>query len=277
MKKIGNFLPHSKQEILRLKGGKMKTLNKRGQVTIFIIIAILIVAAIALFFLFRQDIILLPGGGADKNPKASFQNCIEDELREASDLISSQGGYVNPVLYKELDNKKISYLCYNSNYYESCINQEPMLIQHIKEEIKNQISEKVESCFKSYESGLKNAGYSMYVAYRDFDVQLVPNKILIDVDAEITTERNGETSTEEGFVVMFLSKIYDLAIVAQEITSQEARFCNFEQLGYMLLYPQFEIDKFRTGDGDTIYTIQDRKTEEKFKFAVRSCVIPPGF
>jgi len=255
----------------------MKTLNRKGQVTIFIIIAILIVVAIALFFLFRQGIVQLPGGDSDRNPNAVFKSCIEDKLQETSDLILKQGGYVNPNLYKELDGEKISYLCYNSNYYESCINQEPVLIQHLKDEIKDVIESKVESCFRNYESSLKNKGYDVDAVYRDFEVQLVPEKIIIDIDAEITAERNQEVSNEERFVVIFPSRVYDLAVVAQEITSQEARFCNFEQTGFMLLYPQYNIDKFRTGDGDTIYTIEDRKTKERFKFAVRSCVIPPGF
>jgi hypothetical protein len=45
----------------------------------------------------------------------------------------------------------------------------------------------------------------------------------------------------------------------------------------MMLYPEFEIEKFRTGESTTIYTIKQRKTGERFRFAIRSCVIPPGF
>jgi hypothetical protein len=77
--------------------------------------------------------------------------------------------------------------------------------------------------------------------------------------------------------IIYSSNFYDLALVAQEIVSQEARFCNFEHLGYMLLYPDFEIDKFRTGDSDTIYTLTHRESGERFRFAVRGCVIPAGF
>ena len=258
---------------MRVKNNK----RKRGQITIFVIIGLLIVAAIALFFLFREGIIPGIGGIGGKNPRSALQNCIENKLQETTDLISKQGGYINPNLYKKFNYEKIAYLCYNENYYLSCINQEPMLIQHLKDEIKNNINTKVEECFNQLKSNLENAGYEVDGIYRDFDVELVPKKVIIDIDAEITTKRNEETSTEKDFVIIFPSRIYDLAVVAQEITSQEARFCNFEQTGYMLLYPQFNINKFRTGDGEIIYTVEDRKTQEEFKFAVRSCVIPPGF
>ena len=80
-----------------------------------------------------------------------------------------------------------------------------------------------------------------------------------------------------GLKTVVYTRFYDLAIVAQEIVSQEARFCNFEQVGYMLIYPEFAITKFRTGKSDTIYTIKSKESGERFRFAVRSCVIPPGF
>ena len=45
----------------------------------------------------------------------------------------------------------------------------------------------------------------------------------------------------------------------------------------MLLYPEFNIDKIRTSDLITIYSVEKKESGEKFRFAVRSCVIPPGF
>ena len=65
--------------------------------------------------------------------------------------------------------------------------------------------------------------------------------------------------------------------MAHEIVSQESQFCYFEYLGYMLLYPEYKIDKFRTSDETIIYTIDHKDSKEMFRFAVRGCVIPPGF
>ena len=69
---------------------------------------------------------------------------------------------------------------------------------------------------------------------------------------------------------------FDLALIVQEILSQESWYCNFEQNGFMLLYPQYDIEKFRTGDSSIVYTVTDKKTEEFFRFAIRGCAIPPG-
>jgi hypothetical protein len=43
----------------------------------------------------------------------------------------------------------------------------------------------------------------------------------------------------------------------------------------MLLYPSWEIDKFRTSDSIIIYTVKNKDDENKFRFAIRGCVIRP--
>ena len=257
---------------------------EKGQVTIFIIIAIVIVGVFLLFFLFLKGIVPVPGGGKpEENPSNYLQNCIEPKVTEAVGLLSSQGGNINPELSlsfkfnSDKEAKEISYLCYNQNYYLPCINQEPMLIQHLKSEIKTYIKKDVEDCLSSLKKSLENKGYAVDLSYRDFSVELVPEKVLIIIDSKMSFSKSGESSIIDGFKFSVASRFYDIAVVSQEIISQEARFCNFEQLGYMLLYPEFNIDKFRTGESTTIYTVEYRESREKFRFAVRSCVIPPGF
>lgn len=255
---------------------------KKAQVTIFIIIGIIIVVLIALFFLFRNEVITIVNLSQEINPRANLEGCMEDKVREAVDLISSQGGYVEPELYKtfqfsgEAEKINLAYFCFNMNYYSGCINQEPMLIPHLKNEIKNYVGETVKECFNELEESLEKRGYTVNVDYRDFEVDLMPKKIIVRTDSEITFEKSGQVSSEKNLIISYASRFYDLAVVGQEIFSQEARFCNFEHLGYMLLYPEYEIDKFRTGDSTTIYTITHRNSKEKFRFAIRSCAMPPG-
>ncbi len=257
-------------------------MKKKGQVTIFIIIGILIITAFVFFFLFRQNV--LPGINEkpEENPGGFLEVCIENKLIEGIELISSQGGYINNPLNRtfkfseEQDFTDISYLCYNQNYYLPCINQEPMLIQHLKEEIYNYISEDVRNCFDNLVLSLDKRGYVVDATYDGFEIELMPKKVVVNIDGELILTKSGETTKQENLDIIIPSRFYDLAVVVQEIVSQEARFCHFEHLGFMLFYPQFKIDKFRTGDLITIYTVEHRNSKEKFRFAVRGCVIPPG-
>jgi hypothetical protein len=258
-------------------------MEKKGQVTIFIIIAIVIVSAIASFFLFKGNV-LNPeiGESPEKNPGSFLSTCMEEKIRETVSKISSQGGYISNPLNKtfKFDGENsftdISYLCYTSNYYIPCVNQEPMLIHHLKSEIKNYISEDVGKCFDRLTSSLSNQGFTVDAKYKDFEVELTEGKIALNVDAELTLTKTGETSSYTELKIITLSKFYDTAMVVQEIVSQEAKYCNFEYLGYMTLYPQWEIDKFRTSDSIVIYTVKNKDSADKFKFAIRSCAIRPG-
>ena len=257
-------------------------MKKSGQVTIFIIAGILIITAVVFFFLFRQGVIPGIGEKPEENPGGFLEVCIEDNLIEGIELISSQGGYAENPLNRtfrfsdEKDFTDISYLCYNNNNYLPCINQEPMLIQHLKAEVKNYVLDDVKKCFDNLVLSLGRRGYVVDAAYNGFEVEFAEKKIIIGIDGEIILTKSGETTKQENLEIIIQSRFYDLAVVVQEIVSQEARFCHFEHLGFMLFYPKFNIEKFRTGDGIIIYTVQHKDTQEEFKFAVRGCVIPPG-
>ena len=256
--------------------------GRKGQVTIFIIVGILFITAIMLFFFLREDLLPGTGGKPEENPGGFLETCLEDRLIEGTKLISSQGGYIENPLNRtfrfndENDFTDISYLCYNQNYYRPCINQEPMLIQHLKAEVKKYVLDDVRNCFDNLVSSLDKKGYVVDATYNGFEVELMSKKVVINIDGKIVLTKSGETTKQENLEIIIPSRFYDLAVVVQEIVSQEARFCHFEYLGFMLFYPQFNIDKFRAGDGTIIYTVQHKDSKEEFKFAIRGCVIPPG-
>src|SRR3989344_4289178 len=109
---------------------KIKT-SVKAQITIFIIIAVLLVAIVVIFLLFNAKIIPNIFGKSFYNPKSFFRSCFEDKVKEGTELIMAQGGYVSPEFNRDVDGKEIAYLCYMGDYYDNCIVQEPMLIQHL--------------------------------------------------------------------------------------------------------------------------------------------------
>ncbi len=257
---------------------------KKGQITIFIVLAIVLVGLILLFILLRTGII--PNNFIERkeiNPNTFLENCLEEKIKKTAETISFQGGYISNTLNKTFkfdDDKEahsISYLCYNQNYYLPCVNQEPMLIQHLKKEIKKEIKNEVENCFNELKITLEEEGFSVSSSYSGFEINLEPKQIILDLNAELNIDKSGEISTQKNFKIIVANDIYDNAIVVQEIVSQEARYCNFDFLGFMILYNEFNIDKYRTSDLSTIYSVEKKQSKEKFRFAIRSCVIPPGF
>lgn len=255
---------------------------KRGQVTIFIIVAVVIVAIIALIFLLKGNVIPAIGGKTEENPGSFLEVCMEDSIREALELISSQGGYVSNPLNKtfkfedESEFTDISYICYNQGDYAPCVNQEPMLIQHLKNEIKDYVFDDVNDCFDSLMSSLDRQGYDVEIVERGFDIEFEEGKVIVDIDADVTLTKSGETTIQDDFRVIINSKFYDLAIVVQEVINKEASICEFSHYS-IYNYPSLDINSYRTTDSSLIYRIKHLESNEEFKFAVRGCVIPAGF
>lgn len=243
----------------------------------FIIVGIMIVSIVIIFILLRNvskpDLSLSP----DKNPNAFLSSCYKDNVEKSVDLLMKNGGYINPPLYLDFefeneDVSRISYLCYYENYNMPCVNQEPMFIQHLKDEIKNYIKDDVKNCFDNLGVSLENDGYVVQAVYRGFDISLDEKGVSIDIIGELTLTKSGETGKETGFGTRISSNLYNLAIVSQRIVNDEVRNCDFDYINYMTIYPEYDIDKVITLDKTKIYTIKQADSEEFFRFAVRGCV-----
>lgn len=266
------------------KDGERSLSDKKGQITLFIIVGLLVVAGIALFFLFRTEIASKIGGKSETNFNSLMSTCIESKVRQVSRELALGGGYpnnklsINFLFTEEGNYKNITYLCYTQNNYKPCINQHPALLLDLQKGIENEISSDVKTCFDEMVSSLKSQGFETTQKYDGFDVELNPKKIILDVDAKITLRKSGETSSQENFKIPVSSRLYEIAGVAQEILNQESLFCYFEETGFSLAYPDFSLDMFNFASESTkIYTIKHKDSDEKFRFAVRGCNIPPGF
>lgn len=250
--------------------------NNKAQVAIFVIIAILIIAVIALFFLLRGKVNL--PGLRTKMPDVSneIETCTKRAVYQAVDIMLPQGGYIQPKLYQLYKDNKIAYLCYINNYYSQCMMQEPSYIEHISEEIKKFISSKIEDCFYKLKQDYESKSYNIEMANTILEVNLNPKQVQIVINKQVEINRDEENKKYEKFAVKINSPIYDLSIIANEIANQEAKFCYFDYLEYMMAYPDYNIGKIDLNGEIKIYNIQDKTTKKELLMAVRSCAINPG-
>jgi hypothetical protein len=82
---------------MRDEGGGMNFFlnkNKTGQVTIFVIIAIVIVAGIVAFFVFRQGFQTTRIPASVQPAYNTFLSCLEDKTLAGISILESQGGYI---------------------------------------------------------------------------------------------------------------------------------------------------------------------------------------
>lgn len=70
-------------------------MSKRGQVTVFIILAVVLVASVALYFVFRDSVSTNKVPAEFESVYTNFLNCLESDVLEGVDLLETQGGYIN--------------------------------------------------------------------------------------------------------------------------------------------------------------------------------------
>ncbi|MEK6936209.1 MAG: hypothetical protein AABW67_05455, partial [Nanoarchaeota archaeon] len=211
----------------------------------------------------------------EQNPQAYIDSCVKENVEEALGILMPNGGDITPqggFIYKNIERK---YLCYTSVNYDTCVNQEPLLVEHIQDEITNYISPKVEACFQKLKSQLGKT-YEIEMSEMNITTKLQTKQVIVKINREFKMTKGESSKTISEFKSVIINPVYDLAKIAIEIASQESKYCNFEILGFMMTYPQYSVDKFKTHDSNSVYTIREILSNKNFIFAVRSCPMPGG-
>jgi len=248
--------------------------NNRGQLTLFIIVAIVVVALVAMMYLFFPQVLVGFGIGAT-NPNTFIQSCMEQQLKDVVENLSLQGGDLEPQNFILYQNNKIEYLCYNANFYLPCIMQQPLLKQHIEAEIKRGIKNQEDSCFSTMKDTFEKRGYTVNLARKETNVELLPSRVAVTFVNDLTLTKEGSERFEKINVVLD-NNLYELTSIADSILNWEARYGDAETTAFMKYYKDLKIEKKLQSDGSTIYILTNRNSGDKFQFASRSVAWPSG-
>lgn len=244
--------------------------KKRGQVTIFIILAILIVGGILAYVFYIQPTYL-----STSQESMRINSCVSKAVENSVNSLLETGGLINPKFTYQYDGKNISYFCYTSENYKTCTVQVPFPEKAFEENLAKVAREEVENCYSSSVDDLRRRGYEVSDKVPEIKMELQPGKIIYSFGSVTITKEATQTLGE--LKVQMISPVYDMLMVATSILQQEVQYGDSEVTYIMDLYPQFLINKMKRSDGTTIYTITDKATQLKYQFASRSLVWPAGY
>ncbi len=268
-KKRKNKNTTSNLEFLYRRGSFLN--SKHAQLTIFIILAIVIIAILLILIYPKLKTII-----AGPVPADYIERCIEDSTKEVLKKLEMQGGTLNPENYILYQGNKIDYICYTNEYYKRCMMQKPFLKQDIEEEITSFIEPRVNECLNNLKSELEKKGSSVSLGKMNIKTTIVPNYIGVTVNVRMTVTKEGTESFDK-FKVNIPSQLYDLIMLSSSIANYEARYGDSDTLTYMLYYPDIRVEKKKQSEGSTVYILTNKLTNEKFQFASRSLAWPSGY
>ncbi|MCW8965444.1 MAG: hypothetical protein OQK82_01965 [Candidatus Pacearchaeota archaeon] len=249
--------------------------QKRGQITLFVILSIVVVVLGILVYMFYPQISSTLGVSAS-NPEEFMQLCLEDTINENLDTIAMHGGSIEPEHYFLYDNTELEYLCYTNEYYEPCVMQQPFLRQHIEEELMNSVDGLINECFDELESSYTRQGYDVNLVRGASSAKLLPKRVEVTLNSTLTLTKE-DSERIQGFSVIANNNLYELASIAISILGFETKYGDSETTDYMNYYHYLKVQKKKQGEGSTVYILINRDTEEMFQFAVRSYAWPSGY
>lgn len=171
-------------------------INKRGQITIFIILGIVIIMAVSLVLFLNQS--KVSDEVSDQNLqtmpiKAYIESCINQIGQEAAYFTALQGGYYQtPLPYESYSYIKIPI------YWD--VNQEKIPTKNIIEsEILNYIKNNLQNCLNNF-SVFKEQGFDIETGEINGEVTITARDVTFNIKYPINVKReNSETQLKDFF------------------------------------------------------------------------------
>jgi hypothetical protein len=243
-------------------------MEKKGQVTIFIIVAIIIVVGILSYFLWIEPTYITDKGGT-----LGFEGCVEDVVEQAISELELKAGFINPEFTYAYNGQELTYLCYTNDYYETCTIQVPFLKNAFDEQMEQLIRGDIDSCYSNSINDLKSQGYSVSSGTVKYDVLIEPSIVRVEIDAPTTIG----SQQFARFNVKVNAPTYDMVMIATSILQFETKYGDADTTTLMAFYPDYIIGKMKRSDGTTIYFLEHKGLGNKFQFASKSLVWPAGY
>ncbi|MCD4666639.1 hypothetical protein K8R47_02410 [archaeon] len=254
--------------------------NKRGQVTIFIILGIVVLAVIFLVFYYWGQSLTEPEQPTFEpsdisNFKNYVEDCIEKESVDDIKLIGKQGGTLNPTLFQYWYGNNLNYLCYTNNF-GPCYNYAFKIERNIEEELDQILLTKITQCVDELISQAESEGFNANKGNPQIQTTIGDTKIIIEFYYPITLTKDTTSITEEIFSYSFNIPLGKMLDITREIIEEESNTNNFFNVPVSLSTISspgglITIEK-QTYEDTKIYILKSTKTGYVFQFAIKGWV-----
>jgi hypothetical protein len=223
-------------------------MNKKGQVTIFIIIAVILVISILIIFLIRQQD--FQSSQIDSKPVELFiESCIEEEAYKIIEKVAEGGGYYFP---PEVSTKTgITYYITNKN------NLTPSK-EYIENEISFYLEKKLFFCTQNF------------IDFQDFNItqgeikaktRIENETVSLDIKYPLSIKKAENSAFLQDFKVEIPIRLGILHYSAQEFIKKSQNAICLSCLLELSLTYDFYVDMLDHKEDTTIFIFKDEKSK----------------
>jgi heme/copper-type cytochrome/quinol oxidase subunit 2 len=261
-------------------------MKKRGQVTLFVIIGIVIVVIVALFLVARNTIFMPITSESLESEMDSirdkmFECGYNENLNSPNELlktIGKQGGYLETTegSYRLYADSKVSYLCYNVPGKNGCSNR-MLTIKEMEDQLNEAAAYFMNDCLASIKDTGSFKKYDVVTTGTPkYEFVIRPDRVVLNVNWPVTLRGKSKdvSVSEDKFEINFnypLGQLYDVSqdvINGWDAFAGEAVTGYFDTLTYMLAKKGEYKIYLKKPYPDKVYDIVKEGNEYSFQFAI---------
>jgi len=217
--------------------------SKCAQITVFVIIAIVIVAAAIGIFVFRDKIFPSGGGGEFAEVYDYFDSCIEANTKIALSMAGTQAGYIKVPDFEpgneyapfssQMDflGNPVPYWYYVSS--NGVIKEQVPSIFEIEMQIEDYLNEEIPKCDFS---SLREKGYVIELKEIKTNVNIKNSKVDVSVNGDLYVEKADSNAVKKIHEVSVSSKFGEFYSLALDIYDKEKKDMFLENYAIDVMY-----------------------------------------
>lgn len=249
-------------------------MQKRGQVSIFVIVGIVLLILVILGFVLFQDKIRLPSLGGDVQSQLNSKlvviekkvdDCTNQETVKLLNEIGDNGGVFNAVNFVTYEGKRYNILCSNIKKSDKCLSN-PIVYNSIAEKLENELPGRIKVCVNL--NNYRSSDINVNANDPKVDSTINQDNVEVDVDYQITVSKEGRTEKSKEFkevVKVPMGKIID---TVNDILNSESEGISFDPLAYGLKYMSQRIVTVHQPYPDRVFTVAIRDYDYVFRFGI---------
>lgn len=246
---------------------------KRGQVSVFVIIGVVVLLTFVFLFFLRDEVIEKIRSNTDTEAYLSSQldrikievidKCIQEETIAAIRVFGEQGGTFTPVHSAPLYAKNVNFLCKNIKGKDTCLNQ-GFIHSDVEKYLQDYLNEAVFNCINL--NAFENKDYEIKTGQFNLDLNVRFKEILVKVNYPITLTKGEKSAKYDNYEKIFAVPLGAFIEIVNKILDSEAKTGYFDPA---LFYSQY-IVRWEYSYPHKVYIIEPVDNSYKFQFAVES-------
>jgi len=245
---------------------------KKGQVTAFMILGIVIIIVVALIFLGRKELgIGVPNQQFLELQLKSIQDevnrCVDERVPEGLKLLGLQGGTLQPANYRLYKGNNVEYLCSNIPNDRKCLNLLKPL-GSLADSMERFTEFELNNCLDPGKFKSLFGAYDLDIGSLKVDIDFEKEKTLVNVDYPVTLSKDDAKVTLPKITRSIDAPIGGLYESVYQIINGYAAAGDFLHEAYMF-QNRGEVEiKRDTVYPDIIFILNKKNSDYVFQFAI---------